>query len=143
MSEPRIIESLTPQPARQPLADRAGLRAHAPAKINLNLLVGPRRADGYHPLDSLVAWSFMLPVRTKAWDPDATTDTFGYSFRTSGFLYGDEIQPGTGRICETSVEVPDVWRRPGQYAIGVRVIERGYNDRVTRQAEFLMPFRIE
>ncbi len=31
------------------------LRIHAPAKINLNLLVEPIRADGYHPLDSLVA----------------------------------------------------------------------------------------
>ncbi len=28
---------------------------HAPAKINLNLLVGPRRDDGYHGLDSIVA----------------------------------------------------------------------------------------
>jgi 4-diphosphocytidyl-2-C-methyl-D-erythritol kinase len=27
----------------------------APAKINLNLLVGPRREDGYHPIDSFVA----------------------------------------------------------------------------------------
>lgn len=26
----------------------------APAKLNLNLLVGPRREDGYHPIDSLV-----------------------------------------------------------------------------------------
>ncbi len=32
-----------------------GLRVLAPAKINLNLLVGPKREDGYHPLDSLVA----------------------------------------------------------------------------------------
>ena len=30
-------------------------RLVAPAKINLNLLVGARGADGYHPLDSLVA----------------------------------------------------------------------------------------
>jgi 4-diphosphocytidyl-2-C-methyl-D-erythritol kinase len=31
------------------------IRLAAPAKINLDLLVGPRRSDGYHPLDSLVA----------------------------------------------------------------------------------------
>jgi len=31
------------------------IRVAAPAKINLDLLVGPRRSDGYHPLDSLVA----------------------------------------------------------------------------------------
>jgi 4-diphosphocytidyl-2-C-methyl-D-erythritol kinase len=35
------------------LAD-GGLRALAPAKINLNLLVGLVRADGFHPLDSYV-----------------------------------------------------------------------------------------
>jgi hypothetical protein len=100
------------------------------------------RLDQPVPLDSLVAWSFVLPVRIKASDPDSTTDTFGYSFRPSGFLYGDEIQPGTGRICETGLTVPNDWR-PGQYAIGVRVAERGYSDRIVRQAEFLMPFRIE
>ncbi|MCD4823167.1 MAG: 4-(cytidine 5'-diphospho)-2-C-methyl-D-erythritol kinase [Phycisphaerae bacterium] len=36
-------------------ADDGLLRLYAPAKINLNLLVGPLGADGYHPLDSLVA----------------------------------------------------------------------------------------
>jgi 4-diphosphocytidyl-2-C-methyl-D-erythritol kinase len=32
----------------------AGLTVDAPAKINLRLLVGPRRDDGYHPLRSLM-----------------------------------------------------------------------------------------
>jgi 4-diphosphocytidyl-2-C-methyl-D-erythritol kinase len=32
----------------------AGLTLDAPAKINLRLLVGPRRDDGYHPLRSLM-----------------------------------------------------------------------------------------
>jgi len=32
----------------------SGLRVWAAAKINLNLLVRPRRPDGYHPLDSTV-----------------------------------------------------------------------------------------
>ncbi|WP_300556187.1 4-(cytidine 5'-diphospho)-2-C-methyl-D-erythritol kinase [Maricaulis sp.] len=38
----------------------------APAKINLSLRVGPARADGYHPLDSLVTfadWGDMITVR--------------------------------------------------------------------------------
>ncbi|MBN1941993.1 MAG: 4-(cytidine 5'-diphospho)-2-C-methyl-D-erythritol kinase [Phycisphaerae bacterium] len=32
-----------------------GLRLYAPAKINLSLRVGPRREDGFHAVDSLVA----------------------------------------------------------------------------------------
>ncbi len=32
-----------------------GLWVHAPAKVNLNLLVAPVRGDGFHPLDSYVA----------------------------------------------------------------------------------------
>ncbi|HMO00496.1 MAG TPA: 4-(cytidine 5'-diphospho)-2-C-methyl-D-erythritol kinase [Miltoncostaeaceae bacterium] len=32
----------------------AGLTVEAPAKINLRLLVGPRRPDGYHPIRSLM-----------------------------------------------------------------------------------------
>jgi 4-diphosphocytidyl-2-C-methyl-D-erythritol kinase len=34
--------------------DERSMRVHAPAKINLNLLVGPRRSDGFHDLDSIV-----------------------------------------------------------------------------------------
>ncbi len=40
--------------AMEPLGEGA-VRLWAPAKINLNLLVGPRRQDGFHPLDSYVA----------------------------------------------------------------------------------------
>jgi len=42
-----------PRTRRQRLPD-GRLRVLAPAKINLDLLVGPRRADGFHPLDSIV-----------------------------------------------------------------------------------------
>lgn len=45
---------LPARPPRQATGD-GGLRLAAPAKINLDLYVGPRRPDGFHPLDSLVA----------------------------------------------------------------------------------------
>ena len=50
------------RPSRSPMAkadepDRVALRATAPAKINLYLHVVGRRADGYHLLDSLVAFA--------------------------------------------------------------------------------------
>jgi 4-diphosphocytidyl-2-C-methyl-D-erythritol kinase len=45
---------LPARPRRTPL-DGGALRLAAPAKLNLDLRVGPRRDDGYHPLDSLVA----------------------------------------------------------------------------------------
>lgn len=44
---------LPPRPRFELLA--AGLIVNAPAKINLNLLVGARGDDGYHSLDSLAA----------------------------------------------------------------------------------------
>ncbi len=44
---------LMPRPRHQQLPGGA-ICVAAPAKINLDLLVGPCRADGYHPLDSIV-----------------------------------------------------------------------------------------
>lgn len=55
MSEP--CENLIFPPSR-PRAERLGggaVRLAAPAKINLNLLVGPMRDDGFHEVDSYVA----------------------------------------------------------------------------------------
>ena len=48
------VVPLPPPPRLRRLADGA-LHLAAPAKINLNLLVGPRGPDGFHPVDSLVA----------------------------------------------------------------------------------------
>jgi len=45
---------LEPRPRRQELPGGA-VRILAPAKLNLDLLVGPLRDDGFHPLDSTVA----------------------------------------------------------------------------------------
>ena len=47
--------TVLPTRLRMEPAGAGGLRVRAPAKINLNLLVGPRREDGFHDVDSLVA----------------------------------------------------------------------------------------
>lgn len=52
---PGDLAILPVRPPRQAMPGGEGLRLAAPAKINLDLHVGPRRPDGYHPLDSLVA----------------------------------------------------------------------------------------
>ena len=46
---------ICPVRPRMQTPQRGELRLAAPAKINLNLLVAPRREDGYHPIDSCVA----------------------------------------------------------------------------------------
>ncbi len=48
------------------------LRELAPAKVNLTLRVVSRRADGYHELESLVAFADLADVVT--FDPDAPPD---------------------------------------------------------------------
>jgi 4-diphosphocytidyl-2-C-methyl-D-erythritol kinase len=51
-----VEDDFTIQQARPQTEHIAGgLRVRAPAKINLNLLVGPRRPDGFHQIDSYVA----------------------------------------------------------------------------------------
>jgi 4-diphosphocytidyl-2-C-methyl-D-erythritol kinase len=54
MNGPHTVR-VVPPPARASPAEGGGTIVWAPAKLNLSLLVGPRGADGYHPLDSLVA----------------------------------------------------------------------------------------
>jgi len=95
------------------------------------------------PLDSLVVWGFRMPLRLRAVDPDTTTTSFGYAYRTTGFLYGEEVTPGAGQIFETQITVPDAWRRVGTYTIGVRVRERAPGDPNPRFVEVGIPFRIE
>jgi len=46
-------EMLGAMPESCPLGE-GGLLLHAPAKINLNLLVAPRGPDGFHPIDSMI-----------------------------------------------------------------------------------------
>jgi len=50
-------DSLAFPPSRRPVESIGGgaLRLAAPAKINLTLQVGPRREDGFHEIDSVVA----------------------------------------------------------------------------------------
>ena len=50
----RYIVKLPPAPDMRAIDD-AGLGLWAPAKINLNLMVGPLGPDGFHPVDSIVA----------------------------------------------------------------------------------------
>lgn len=52
------------------LVPEAGVRVRVPAKINLALCVGPRRADGFHPLATVYqAVSLFDEVRATAADP--------------------------------------------------------------------------
>jgi len=51
--KPKLV--VLPSRPKVERAEAGRLRLWAPAKINLNLLVGARGPDGFHPLDSLVA----------------------------------------------------------------------------------------
>ncbi len=62
----------------------APLTEQAPAKINLTLRVLGRRADGYHELESLVAFSDVADTVTLEPSETATLDTFGPYAAASG-----------------------------------------------------------
>lgn len=55
MSDPCHIPTFPPLRPRVESISGGALRLAGPAKINLNLLVGPRRGDGFHDVDSYVA----------------------------------------------------------------------------------------
>ena len=70
---------LSGEPRLSRLEDGA-VRVVAPAKINLTLWVGPRRADGYHPIESIVALISLvdrLTVQTAAKGPELTCSREG------------------------------------------------------------------
>lgn len=54
-SKPLQNPCLPPRPGPWEVCEPLSLRLWAPAKINLNLLVGALRTDGFHPVDSMVA----------------------------------------------------------------------------------------
>ncbi|MBS3734668.1 MAG: 4-(cytidine 5'-diphospho)-2-C-methyl-D-erythritol kinase [Phycisphaerae bacterium] len=55
MADPDRTLSVLPARRRMETPADGAMRLHAPAKINLDLHVAPRGADGFHPIDSLVA----------------------------------------------------------------------------------------
>jgi 4-diphosphocytidyl-2-C-methyl-D-erythritol kinase len=91
------------------LADRAGpegvVRESAPAKVNLILHVGPRRADGLHELCSLFASIeladvvIVAPARGDSVAPargDSVAPARGDSVAQAGGDHGDSVSPVTG-----------------------------------------------
>lgn len=93
---------------------RGGMRLHAPAKINLDLHVGPPRADGYHPLDSLVAKVTLYDEIHLARRPDG-----GIRFACEGADCGPDernlARRAAQRLCERA--------RPGHGA-DIRLVKR-------------------
>lgn len=81
----------------------AGLAATAvelaPAKVNLCLHVTGRRTDGYHELDSVVAFADIGDVVRIEGAPDRTTLEVTYCFRTnSGRSAGEVVPAGVGNL---------------------------------------------
>jgi len=90
---------------RMARSGRRGLTVLAPAKINLNLLVGPRRPDGYHPVDSLVAKLSLYDridlrarddgqLRLSCHGADCGPDEQNLALRAAGLAAGGRDVPG-------------------------------------------------
>jgi len=95
-----------PRPAVERLGE-GRLRIRAPAKINLNLLVGPRGGDGLHRIDSLVAKVTLydqLDVRLRddgritfsCQGFDCPTDRSNLAFRAAAAIAEGRDVPGAG-----------------------------------------------
>ena len=86
----------------------------APAKINLNLLVGPRRGDGYHPIDSFVARVSLYDrvllrrgddqIRFTCRGANCGPDEGNLALRAAKLLRGRS--PGRGADIELSKNIP-------------------------------------
>jgi 4-diphosphocytidyl-2-C-methyl-D-erythritol kinase len=110
---------LTVRRRRRILPDMESRAAYAPAKINLTLGVGPRRPDGYHGIESLVARIELcdrLVVSERADDritlfcddPSVPADESNLALRAARALAGkafDRKPGGGGRRAGASIEL--------------------------------------
>jgi len=100
------------------------------------------------PRDSLAAWGYTLPVRMRALDADATTNRFSYGFficqDCTGGIYGTELSPAAGAIARANVPIDPRLREPGEYLLGVRVVESmPVSWGLKREQRVFIPYRVE
>ena len=97
--------------------DATCLRVAAPAKINLNLLVGPIREDGFHPLDSYVAtitlydWLTLRSrddgeIRFRCAGHDVGPDSENLALRAAQALLAASPTPPGGADIELEKHIP-------------------------------------
>ena len=104
--------TLPAMPAKCPLDDR-GLLLHAPAKINLNLLVAPRGQDGFHPIDSMVAKVTLydsIELRSRS-DREIVLTCSGADCGPSGqnlVMRAARLIAGGGDVCGVDVKLTKV-----------------------------------
>jgi len=90
------------------------LRVFAPGKINLNLLVGPREADGFHPVDSLVTKVSLYDelrltrrddgeIRLRSVEPECGPDEENLAIRAAKLLSKIREGPGVDVILKKQI----------------------------------------